>query len=135
MKKALLLGVIALLLGVSSETFAQGRSNRSDRQRVRRGIRTGQITRDEARILRQQQRQNRSERRVYRSDGTITRDERREIRRDERTHDRQIRRARRNNVGNSTYGRNHRRGNGYYRRGAGSRTHPVFGTSNRRRRN
>jgi hypothetical protein len=26
---------------------------------------------------------------------------------------------------------NHRRGNGYYRRGAGSPTHPVFGRRNR----
>lgn len=135
MKKALLLGVIALLLGASSETFAQGRNNRSDRQRVRRGIRSGQITRDEARAIRAQQRQNRSVRRVYRSDGTITRDERRAIRRDERQHDRQIRRARRNNDGTNAYWRNHRRrGDGYYRRGAGSRTHPVFGTSNRRNR-
>ncbi len=128
MKKALLLAVIALLLGVSSETFAQGRNNRSDRQRVRRGIRSGRITRDEARILRQQQRRNRAERRVYRSDGTLTREERREIRRDERQHDRQIRRARRNNVGNDR-----RRGDGYYRRGAGSPTHPVFGSNTRPR--
>ena len=134
MKKALLLGVIALLLGVSSETFAQGRNNRSDRQRVRGGVRSGQITRDEARVLRERGRQNRTERRGYRSDGTITRAERREIRSDERRHDRQIRRARRNNDGTSAYWRNdHHRGNGYYRRGAGSRTHPVFGTSNRRR--
>jgi len=29
--------------------------------------------------------------------------------------------------------RNHRRGNGYYRRGAGSPSHPVFGDRNRRR--
>jgi hypothetical protein len=128
MKKALLLGVIALLLGVSSETFAQGRNNRSDRERVRRGVRSGQITRDEARILRQRQRQNRAERRIYRSDGTLTREERREIRRDERQHDRQIRRARRNNVGTDR-----RRGDGYYRRGAGSPSHPVFGSNNRRR--
>ncbi|HEU4595072.1 MAG TPA: hypothetical protein VFS10_07860 [Pyrinomonadaceae bacterium] len=139
MKKGLLLCAIALLLGVSSETFAQRRdndgrrmNNRSDRQRIRRGVRSGRITSAEARILRERQRQNRAERRVYRSDGTITRAERREMRRDERQHDRQIRRARRNNVGHSTHGRNQRRGDGYYRRGAGSPTHPVFGNRNRR---
>jgi hypothetical protein len=34
---------------------------------------------------------------------------------------------------NSYYGSEHRRGNGYYRRGAGSPTHPVFGNRNGRR--
>ena len=130
MKKVLLLGAIVMFFGLgAADTFAQ----RNDRQRIRRGVRSGEITRDEARVLRERQRQNRTERRGYRSDGTVTRAERREIRRDERQHDRQIRRARRNNVGNSTHGRNHRRGDGYYRRGAGSSTHPVFGSNNSRR--
>jgi hypothetical protein len=144
MKKILLLSAIVLLLGFSSDTFAQGRHNRVgrvndryDRQRVRRGIRSGQITRDEARLLRERQRQIRAERRIYRSDGRLTRDERREIRRDERAHDRLIREARRNDDRRSRYDNRdgHRRGNGYYRRGAGSVSHPVFGNGSRRRRN
>ena len=130
MKKVLLLCTIALLLGFSTETFAQGRynrgNNRSDRQRVRRGIRSGQITRAEAQQLRERQRQIREARRGYRSDGQITREERREIRRNERASDRQIRQYRHNDD-------RRRRGNGYYRRGAGSPTHPVFGTRSRNR--
>lgn len=129
MKKIFLLSLMALLLGASTETFGQGHGNRggrwhdrSDRQRIRRGIRSGQITRDEARALRVQQRNIRSERRGYRSDGSYTRSERREIRRDERGQNRLIRRYRRNDD---------RRGNGYYRRGAGSPGHPVFGRRNR----
>ena len=137
MKKFLLLSAIALLLGVSTETFAQGSYNRSgrwnndrsDRQRVRRGVRSGQITRDEARQIRERERQIRAERRTYRSDGVITREERREIRRDEREQDRYIRSQRRDDDRNNN--RYHRRGNGYYRRGAGSSTHPVFGRRNR----
>ncbi|HYY58204.1 MAG TPA: hypothetical protein VE842_12800 [Pyrinomonadaceae bacterium] len=151
MKKILLLSAIVLLLGFSTETFAQGYRHRSgrvndrfDRQRIRRGIRSGQITREEARLLRERQRQIRAERRVYRSDGRLARDERREIRRDEREHDRLIRRARHNDDRRwdnrrwddrrwRNNGRvNHRRGNGYYRRGAGSPTHPVFGRRGRR---
>ncbi len=96
MKKLLLLGAIALLFGFSTDTLAQGRYNRSgrindraDRRTIRQGIRSGQITRDEARQLRERQRQIREERRAYRSDGTLTREERREIRRDEREHDRE----------------------------------------------
>ena len=97
MKKVLLLGAIVMFFGLgAADTFGQRRDNRNDRQRIRRGVRSGQITRDEARVLRERQRQNRTERRGYRSDGTVSRDERREIRRDERQHDRMIRRARHN---------------------------------------
>ncbi len=124
-----------MLLGLSSVAFGQG--HRSDRQRIRGGIRSGQITRDEAQVLREQQRQIRAQRRVFRSDGRLARNERREIRRDERQQDRLIRRARHNDVRRSDdYNngrRNHRRGNGYYRRGAGSPTHPVFGIRTGRR--
>ncbi len=138
MKKFLLFGVIALLLGSSTETFAQRRNNnRSDRQRIQRGVRSGQITRDEARQIRERERQIRSERRGYRSDGTITREERREIRRDERQQDRYIRSQRRDDDRRPRWrdrdDDDRRRGNGYYRRGAGSRSHPVFGDGNRRR--
>jgi hypothetical protein len=135
MKKVLLLCAIVMFFGLGADTFGQRRDNRNDRQRIRRGVRSGQITRDEARALRERQRQIRAERRAYRSDGTLTRDERREIRRDEREHDRQIRRARRNDVRRDDNWRrnNHRRGDGYYRRGAGSRSHPVFGTGRRNR--
>jgi hypothetical protein len=129
MKRLLLLFVAALLLAGSTDALAQGRyragrfNERQDRRRVRRGIRSGQITRDEAREIRERERQIRAERRAYRSDGRITREERREIRRDERGQDRFIRRQRRDD--------DRRRGNGYYRRGAGSPGHPVFGRRNR----
>jgi len=85
--------------------------------------------------LRTQRRQIREEQRAYRSDGTLTRDERREIRNDRRDYNRQIRSERRDNDRRSGYhyGTERRRGNGYYRRGAGSPTHPVFGNRNWRR--
>ena len=143
MKKFLLLSVIALVLAGSTEVFAQNRdrnnrgryNNRQDRQRVRRGVSSGQITRAEAREIRERERQIRAERRGYRSDGTLTREERREIRNDERAQDRYIRQQRRDDDRRPRYGNgdnNRRRGNGYYRRGAGSPTHPVFGRRNRR---
>jgi hypothetical protein len=137
MKRFLLLIAIVLCIGASTETFAQGygirrANNRADRLRIQRGIRSGQLTRQETWALRERQRQLRLERRGYRSDGTLTRDERREIRRDARQQDRLIRRYRRNDDRSSYDGRGYqRRGNGYYRRGAGSWTHPVFGSRNR----
>jgi hypothetical protein len=129
MKRLLLLCLVCMLLGVSNVAFAQGR--RDDRLRIRRGIRSGQITRDEARLLRERQRAIREQRRVFRSDGRLARDERRELRRDRREQDRLIRRARHNDDRRFDDRGNHRRGNGYYRRGAGSPTHPVFGRRNR----
>ena len=149
MKKLLLLSAFTLLVGFSTETFAQGYYNRgnrmnerSDSRRVWRGVRSGQITRGEARQIRERERQIREERRGYRSDGTLSRAERREIRRDEREQDRLVQRYRRNGnqrAGDNNYydgrrgddrryGYDARRGNGYYRRGAGSARHPVFGT-------
>ena len=127
MKKFLLLLVMVMFVGFASDTFGQRYNDRGDRRRIRRGIRSGQITRDEARELRARQLQLREARRAARADGTLTPEERRVLRRDERAHDRLIRRARhdddrRNNL---------RRGNGYYRRGAGSPSHPVFGRRNR----
>ena len=134
MKKFLLLSVIALLLGgTATEASAQRRNN--DRQRIRSGIRSGQITREEARQIRERQRQIRAERRAARSDGVITREERREIRRDRREQDRYIRSQRRDDDRRNRRWDNdddRRRGNGYYRRGAGSPSHPVFGTGGNR---
>jgi hypothetical protein len=137
MKKFLLLSVIALLLGgTATEATAQRRNN--DRQRIRRGIRSGQITREEARQIRERQQQIRAERRAARADGTITREERREIRRDRREQDRYIRSQRRDDDrrdrrwGNRNDDDDRRRGEGYYRRGAGSPSHPVFGNGGNR---
>lgn len=133
MKKLILLIAVTLLCGFSTETFAQNRSggyygnNRSvynDRARIRRGVRSGRLTRDEARELRSRERELRRERRELRQDG-LTRAERREIRRDERQQDRRIRGEIRDDDRRPRgY---YRRGNGYYRRGAGSPSHPRFG--------
>lgn len=130
MKKLVLLGAIVMLFGLAADGFGQGRN---DRRRISRGIRSGQITRDEARTLREQRRQIWLERRAYRSDGRLTRDERRDMRRDRSAYDRLIRRERRDNDRrDGYYGTSRTRGNGYYRRGAGSPTHPVFGNGSRR---
>jgi Spy/CpxP family protein refolding chaperone len=132
MKKLVLLSAIVMLFGLTADSFGQGRG---DRRRIRSGIRSGQITRDEARALRIQRRQIRQEQRAYRSDGTLTSAERRDLRHDRRAYDRLIRNERRDNDRRNGYynGSERRRGNGYYRRGAGSPTHPVFGNRNWRR--
>ena len=141
MKRFLLLGAVALLLAGTTDAFAQnrnrsGRNNAQDRRQIQRGIRSGRITRAEALAIRERQRQIRAERRGYRADGILTPEERREIRRDEREQDRYVRgqirdEEDRRRYNNNRYGTDRRRGNGYYRRGAGSPRHPVFGRRNR----
>lgn len=138
MKKLMMLCAAALLLWLPSDAFGQRRQRQSDdylsdRQRIRRGVRSGRITREEARLLRLRERELRARRRSYRSDGTLTREELRSLRRDERRSDRQIRRYRRNGDRSDYHDGERRRGNGYYRRGAGSESHPVFGTNGRNR--
>jgi len=144
MKKLILLSLFVMLCGFSVDASAQkrdkgnkgyygNRGSYNDRARIRRDVRSGRLTRDEARDLRNRERELRRERRDYRQDG-ITREERREIRRDERQADRRIRREVRDDDRRPrAHGRDEdrRRGNGYYRRGAGSRNHPVFGRRNR----
>lgn len=133
MKKFVFFSVFALLLGASISVSAQGyygRRNqvRNEQQRIRQGVRSGQLTRDEAQELRARKHALHTERRAYRSDGVVTQDERRQLRRDQRAQSRTIYNYRHNSSYRSNYGRYHRRGNGYYRRGAGSPSHPVFGT-------
>ena len=135
MKRFLLLGAVALLLAGTTDAFAQnrnrsGRNNAQDRRQIQRGIRSGRITREEALAIRAREQQIRAERRGYRADGTLTPAERREIRSDERGQDRYVRGQIRDDDSRRRYN-SKRRGNGYYRRGAGSRSHPVFGRRNR----
>jgi hypothetical protein len=109
MKKIFLLGALVLAFGVSAETFGQ--------RRIRDGVQSGRITREEARVLRAQRREIRRDRREYR----------RQYRSEWRDDDRRGRR--RSGTWDSVFNRgtDRRRGNGYYRRGAGSDRHPVFG--------
>ena len=134
MKKLILLGAFAIFLGSAPDVFAQ---RHRGHDRIRRGVRSGQLTRDEARELRRDRRELRRERRAYRDDGTLTREERRELSRDRREFRRDLRRELRDDDRRDRrhYGwRNDRRlGNGYYRRGAGSPSHPVFGHRARNR--
>lgn len=53
------------------------------RDRIGQGARSGELTRDEAKGLRQEERAIRREEREYKSDGKLTRAERRDLHRDQ----------------------------------------------------
>jgi polyhydroxyalkanoate synthesis regulator phasin len=51
-------------------------------QRVEQGVRSGQLTRDEAKQLRQERRAVRQEEHAYKADGKLTREERKDLHQD-----------------------------------------------------
>lgn len=71
------------------------------RQRIQQGVRSGELTREEVRGLREDQRDIHQQERAYKSDGTLTRGERRDLHRElnqasrgihEEKHDEEVRR-------------------------------------------
>ena len=62
----------------------------SQQDRIAQGVRSGELTKDEAKGLRAEQRGIRQEERAYKSDGTLTRDERRDLHQDLSTASRNI---------------------------------------------
>lgn len=87
MHKFLLVAVMAaaiLATQAHAGTRDPGVNKRQANQqhRINKGIRSGQLTRPEARELRLQQRAIRLEERAFKADGELTRAERRELHRD-----------------------------------------------------
>jgi len=66
-------------------------------KRIRHGVRSGELTRGEARRLERDERGIRQEERAARADGVVTRGERREINRDLNKTSRRVYRAKHNN--------------------------------------
>lgn len=77
---SLLLSALAL---IASPVFADTpqHQHRQD-HRLQQGVRTGEITRDEAKQLRQERRDIRQEEREYKSDGKLSREERKDLHQD-----------------------------------------------------
>jgi hypothetical protein len=92
MKGDLMVGriVLAALLTVAVATpiFANPKSPGADRrehhqkQRIKEGVRSGQLTREEAKGLRNQQREIRTKEREMKSDGVLTPQERKDLHQD-----------------------------------------------------
>lgn len=90
MKKSLvaltLSGVVLALTAnlASAQTADPGVNKRQHRQaaRIAQGVKSGELTRSEARALRSEERAIRAEEREFKSDGKLTQSERRELHRD-----------------------------------------------------
>jgi uncharacterized membrane protein len=79
---------IALLLAVAAPVFAQAQSPGVDRrehrqkERIKEGVRSGELTRQEARHLAGEQAAIRAEERAMKADGVLTPQERQKLQRD-----------------------------------------------------
>ena len=81
--------LLSSLAIISSQAFAEpphdpgvhARQQRQE-QRIKQGVRSGELTKDEARKLREEQRAIRREERVYKADGKLTREERKDLHQD-----------------------------------------------------
>ena len=96
MKTIRVFTVIALLLALSTQGFAQAGRSAVQRKRIAHGVQHGELTRAETRQLSREQRHIRHKKRIARADGVVTPGERREIRQDKRQASRHIARKKHN---------------------------------------
>lgn len=64
------------------DTPGVDRREHRQKQRIREGVRSGELTKEEARGLRQEQREIRAKERAMKSDGVVTKEERKELHQD-----------------------------------------------------
>jgi len=105
MKKIISMMLITIfVLCMSVASFAQStntpridRRERNQQRRIRRGVRSGELNRREARRLERQQRVTRAEEAAAKADGKVTRRERRHLNRRENRTSRHIYRQKHDN--------------------------------------
>jgi uncharacterized membrane protein YebE (DUF533 family) len=97
MKAKLLAATVLFLIAGISSTNAQIRQQaKNERYRIGQGVRSGELTRNEARNLTHDQREIHQDIRSARADGIVTHCERKEIRQDQRQASRKIYRKKHN---------------------------------------
>ena len=84
--RAVIVGI--LIVAFAAPVFADPRSPGVDRrehrqkERIKQGVKSGELTREEAKGLMQEQREIRAQEREMKSDGTFTKEERKELQQD-----------------------------------------------------
>ena len=96
--KTKFLALLAILfsLGFTSVDAQTAKTPRHERQRIKQGVKSGELTRRETRTLAMQQKDIRHDKKEARSDGKVTHAERRHIKKDERKANRSIYRKKHN---------------------------------------
>lgn len=87
---------ILFCLGLTSVNAQTGKAPRHERQRIKQGVKSGELTRRETRTLAMQQRDIHQDKKEARADGKVTAAERKHIRKDEKRANRSIYRKKHN---------------------------------------
>ena len=93
LKKAI--AALAILL-ISAGNIQAQTVPANQRHRIRQGVRSGELTKHEARQIHRQEKDIRQDKKEARADGVVTHEERKEIRQDERKANRNIYRKKHN---------------------------------------
>jgi methylthioribose-1-phosphate isomerase len=96
MKTKILVSAIMLALAISSADAQTVKRQKNQRQRIKQGVRSGELTRAETVNLVNGQKEIRQEKKEARADGVVTTEERKEIRQDQRQESRKIHRKKNN---------------------------------------
>ena len=94
--KFLLVAALALGAGVSSADAQIKHRVQNQHQRIRQGVKSGELTRREAKDLREDHKELRQDVKLAKSDGKITRGERKIIKQEEKKESREIYRKKHN---------------------------------------
>lgn len=94
--KFLLILSIVLGLGIASTNAQIRHRAQNQHQRIRQGVKSGELTKNEAKNLRAGQKDVHQDIKKAKSDGKVTRAERKDIKRDERKNSRAIYRKKHN---------------------------------------
>ena len=96
--KLFALALIAFALSIN-EVDAQTikKTTKSERKRIKQGVKTGELTKAEAKNLINDQKEIKEEIKEAKADGTVTKEERKEIKQDQKKASRKIYRKKHNN--------------------------------------
>ena len=96
MKLTKFIAAMLFLLIAAGNVNAQTGTSRRDKTKIKQGVRSGELTRQETVALAKQQKDIRHDIKDAKADGVVTRDERKEIKQDKRQADRNIYRKKHN---------------------------------------
>lgn len=97
MKSKIIFSAILMALVINNADAQTVRRARNQHQRIKQGVRSGELTRAEAVNLRTDQKEIRQDVKEAKADGVVTPEERKEVRQDQRQASRKIFRKKHNN--------------------------------------
>jgi len=97
MKSKIIFTAIVMALAISNADAQTAIRSKNQRQRIKQGVRSGELTRAETVNLANGQREIRQDKREARADGVVTAAEKQEIKQDQRQQSRKIFRKKNNN--------------------------------------